>query len=175
MHQAASDIGSLIIRPARLDEAELFLQILEEAEHWLHSKGNKQWVPGAHRPHASTFEKYVQDQTVFFALHDGQVVATSVLRQKPTIFWKERTRPAVYLSKLTSRRHLAGRRLGATMLNWSEQHSASLGAEAVRLDCWADNPRLCDFYRRAGYLDAGDAEGYGGYRLKLFEKCLTAG
>jgi hypothetical protein len=106
------------------------------------------------------------------AEREAEVAATSVVKQIPAVFWPDRDRPAACLSKRTSKRSVAGHRLGAAMPAWSERHSASLGKEFVRLDCWAENRRLCAFYACAVCTEVGDAEGYGEYKLKLFEKAI---
>lgn len=167
--------GRLVVRRARGEEAGVFLEILEEAERWLDGRGNRQWVPGAHRAVEKAMAGMVAAGSVYFAEREGEVVGCCSLAFKGHSWWVDRSTKYGYLSKLTVRDSVRGYGVGRAMMGWVEEQSREAGKRGVRLDCWADNPRLCRYYEEAGYVRVGESEGYGGYRLALYEKAIGRG
>ena len=64
---------------------------------------------------------------------------------------------AYYVYTVVSRMTPASRGVGRSLLLWAESRARTLGVTYLRLDCWADNAHLRDYYQRFGFEDC---EGY---------------
>ncbi|MCC7406661.1 MAG: GNAT family N-acetyltransferase [Phycisphaeraceae bacterium] len=153
---------------ARAEDLQTAIDVLEEAAQWLTDRGIGQWPLGSQRSQ----EKYLRhciDDEEFFLIHDGEVIAgTVIVKHELPQYWPQGMSDGGYVSKLAIRRRYAGQRLGAAMLAWAEKQLAKDGWAIARLDCWADNPALCQYYRDAGYRDVGQVVA-GRWRVALFE------
>ncbi|GGM59199.1 hypothetical protein GCM10007977_070840 [Dactylosporangium sucinum] len=59
--------------------------------------------------------------------------------------------PATYLTRLAVRRGLAGRGLGAQVLDWARAHAHRHGSRWLRVPAWPGNPRLHGYLRGQGF------------------------
>ena len=155
------------IERVTLAEAELVQDILEEAAHWLISRGIDQWRPGQFR--MESLAEHVQRGEVFVARRGGEAVGTLTLQESDARIWGERPDDALYVHGLAVRRSGAGRGLGGAMLRWAELQAHEAGKTYLRLDCMAENPALRAYYERAGFAHVGDMYG-ATWSASLYEK-----
>lgn len=89
---------------------------------------------------------------------------------------------ARYINRIIVGRRWQGLSLFAPMLAWCERETLRLDLDRLRLDTWADNRRLGDYYSRHGFVHLGErttSEGpelspqYRGVRLAIMEKRLA--
>jgi GNAT superfamily N-acetyltransferase len=105
--------------------------------------------------------------------HLGEIVATCGLKWKePEHLWGLADGTSAYVTKLATRRAVAGHGLGHRMLTWAERRAAREGKALMRLDCAADQPRICEHYREAGYTLLRIVE-VREFRYQLCEKRLA--
>jgi predicted acetyltransferase/GNAT superfamily N-acetyltransferase len=88
---------------------------------------------------------------------DGATTAGvfSVTYEDPAI-WGDRERGAhVYLHRIARAPGFAGRGLIDVVLAWARERCRALGRAGVRMDTWADNAALIDYYGRFGFTPVG--------------------
>jgi len=96
-----------------------------------------------------------------------------------TPIWGEREQgDAIYIHRMCVNPAARGAGFSADVLIWARGHAASLGRERVRMDTWASNRALVDYYRRCGFEfiglqdighDPALSSHYHGITLALFE------
>ena len=76
---------------------------------------------------------------------------------------------AAYIYTMISRMAPQSHGVGRALLGWASDWSNHLGVRYLRLDCWADNPGLRAYYRRAGFFecDAYEEDGFKGVVMEL--------
>jgi GNAT superfamily N-acetyltransferase len=152
------------IRPARVDEIEVVLDVLAEAASWLRARGVEQWPERFEREWVMPA---IERGETWLAEVDGEAVGTLVVQWEDPIFWAGYPEDAGYLHRLAVRRRGTG--LGARLLRWAEGHTAGAGQGYLRLDCVAWNEPLRAYYERAGYEHVGDVT-VGPYTQARYEK-----
>lgn len=89
---------------------------------------------------------------------------------------------ARYINRIIVGRRWQGLSLFAPMLAWCERETLRLELDRLRLDTWADNRHLSDYYSRYGFVYQGErttSDGpdlspqYRGVRLAIMEKRLA--
>jgi len=89
---------------------------------------------------------------------------------------------ARYINRIIVGRTWQGLSLFGPMLDWCVRETLRLGLDRLRLDTWADNPRLSDYYSRHGFVHLGErttssgpelSPQYRGVRLAIMEKDLS--
>jgi ribosomal protein S18 acetylase RimI-like enzyme len=152
---------------ATLADAGTFVEIHEEAARWLWEQGIRQWKPGVFKLEWLTAP--IERGELYLAWSDGQPIATILLEWSDVATWGPRPDDAGYVHGLRVRRATAGQGVGRALLAWAERAVARAGRPYVRLDCIADNPRLCRYYEEAGFTRVEGAA-YDGYNVTRFEK-----
>jgi len=161
----------MAVRAGRPQELELALSMLEGAATWLWEAGIRQWPPGSQRAQSAHVEECLKAGDLFLLTVGDQAAGTVIVRSVLPGYWPTVTRCGGYIGKLCVGRPYAGRGLGRWLLSWAEQEGAGRGLDLARLDCWAGNGWLCDYYVAAGYSREGTIL-CGRWEEALFEKEL---
>jgi GNAT superfamily N-acetyltransferase len=142
--------NSLTIRPASPSEAPLVAALLAEVAQGLHERGIQQWDPAEFTP--ALVAQWQTRGDVLLAWQGAVVVGTVALTRHDEPLWHDvPTAAAAYLHKLAIRRSVAGQGISHALLRASDAWAIQHGARVIRLDCWAGNTTLRQFYANAGY------------------------
>lgn len=161
-------------RFAAPEDVPRIMDLYRVTAEWLRSKGSTQWadlIVGIDKH--DTPAAIARRETLLFE-SDGDPAAVVTLMLRPSEWdrslWGEADgdRGAVYLHRLSVHRNFAGRGLGPQVLAWVETGVGyPPGAGRIRLDCIADNPKLNEMYRKAGYARVGERNGFNLYEKRV--------
>jgi GNAT superfamily N-acetyltransferase len=160
----------LQIRPGGIEDEAAVLALFDEAIAWLVQRGlTGQWgeQPFSERPDMrDRVRETLSDKEVRIAEHDGRPVGVLAVGACPP-YVPGNPVPELYVMLLLSSRGLAGQRIGARLLELACQLARQRGRRMVRVDCWADSPRLVKFYEGEGFKRHGryDLRGWRGQIL----------
>lgn len=145
----------LIIRRARPDDLAAIVALLDEARAWLASRHSDQWQePVTGRRQERVVQAIDAGQVWVVEPRGAKVVATITVdgRADPE-FWTADDAPddAVYAHRMAVARGQAGQQLGSTLLDFAGRIATRAGKRWVRLDAWATNEGLQDYYRSQGF------------------------
>ena len=112
--------------------------------------------------------------TTYVVYSDEQAVATVSLQWEDEQSWGVQPQVAGYMHRLAIRQDMTGQGLGEVIVNWAIKQTAAKGKELLRLDCPADNEKLCAYYERLGFVRVGVTEdtGHEGYVAALYERAV---
>jgi ribosomal protein S18 acetylase RimI-like enzyme len=149
----ATALGDCDVLVASLEDAEPVLGLRDALAAWLVDNGITQWQPG--EIDIASIRSLIADGSVYVLRHRRTLVGSVTITTKDTLVWGERYDLSGYIHRLLIARSFAGRRLGASLLEWSESHIRSMGGQLARLDCVRTNERLRRYYEAAGYQRVG--------------------
>jgi len=127
--------------------------------------------------HTSAGEKLVADRITAGGFYLGELtdkrICTVRVEWSDSEIWDEAGDDgrAGYIHSLAVIRSLAGKQIGARVLDWSQQIIAARGRALQRLDCMAENPRLCRYYADLGFTDCGVKQD-GKWSARRFERTI---
>lgn len=152
---------------ADLDEV---MALMTDVAAWLATKGYAgQWPPVIPRDFIAAS---IAKDEVYLVFQGERVVGTVALQWSDPSIWGERPPDACYVHRLAIRREYAGAALGLAVLRWAAEFARSQGKRFLRLDCWAENPVLVQYYTQAGFRPCGEVK-IGTWRGALFERELA--
>lgn len=140
---------SLAIRPSSSAEAPLVATLLAEVAQWLMDRDIPQWDPAEFTPALVAQWQAIGD--VLLAWQGDVPLGTVALSLQDDPLWHDVPTSAAYLHKLAVRRCAAGQGVSLALLRASEAWARAQGVRVIRLDCWAGNAKLRQFYANAGY------------------------
>jgi ribosomal protein S18 acetylase RimI-like enzyme len=140
----------------------------EEARAWLADHGIEQWkIP--YPP--SLIVQAIERGEAYLAYLGKELVGTIRLQWSDEMLWGKTEDNAGYVHNLVVSRKFAGQGIGREILKWAEETAAKAGKRFLRLDCAADNEKLCRYYQQAGFTPRGvrtfEVEEF---NARLFEK-----
>lgn len=145
------------IGPACTGELDTILALRAEASQWLAERGIDQWSrpwPSEQGQRERIAASIAAGET--WMVRDGCTVAATIAVDRyadPRLWTRaERAEPARYVHRLIVARAYAGLGLGARLLDWVELAAAHAGDRWLRVDVWADNPRLQAYYQRLRFV-----------------------
>jgi len=148
-------MGEVEVRVTRAELAERgeVLRLLTEAARWARDRGVVgMWeVPYPERWVNPSLER----GEVFLARVGPEVVGTLTLRWEDPKVWGDQPPDSGYVHRLAVARRWAGRRVGASLLDWAEGEAARRGRSRLRLDCRTTHAGLRRYYRSLGFAPVG--------------------
>lgn len=96
----------------------------------------------------------------------------------PEIWLERDLSPSIYLHRIVTHPNFRGHGLVAHITNWAMNYAKEHQRSFVRMDTWADNKKLINYYQSFGFKDAGTItigadsglpKHYEGVVLQLFE------
>ena len=168
--------GPLDVVRAQPSDLEAVLAILEEARQWLLGRGITEQWPQPVPPEAIAWR--IERNKTYLAYHQERAIATFTLQWSDEETWGDLSGQALYVHGLAVRRAFAGRQIGERLLQLAAVICLGLGKPRLRLDCWAGNPALSEYYTRVGFEHRGTKEWPAAgdevpWRVNLFERRLT--
>jgi GNAT superfamily N-acetyltransferase len=164
----------LTIRPGGIEDEAGVLALFDDAIDWLAQRGlSGQWgeQPFSDRPEMrDRIRAALCENDVRIAEHGERVVGALAAGACPP-YVPGNPVPELYVLLLISSRPLAGQRVGAQLLELACELARERGRRMVRVDCWADSPRLIAFYEGEGFARHGRFD-LRGWRGQILAKAL---
>ena len=140
----------------------------------LQKQGNFQW--DEYYPDENFLRQDIQKNQLFLGIIEGELVAIGVLNQYceaeyQSGKWTEPNAPYYVLHRFCVNPRLQSQGIGRNMLSCIEQTAIQLGAQWIRLDVFAKNPRAIRLYQHSGYQKTGSVHWKTG-EFYLMEKHL---
>lgn len=169
-----SHCRQLVLHPEDMHQAddrdlEAIIDLLEESAAWMISIGIDRWRPGTFIATRDQLTLELEAGIVYVWKVEGQVLGTLRLTEHDVSIWGNDGVPALYVHKMSVRRTLRGRGSGRALVQWVEKEAMARRRDVLRLDCWAENPRLCAFYESCGFKPIRTVT-VKGWLHQLFEK-----
>jgi ribosomal protein S18 acetylase RimI-like enzyme len=171
------------LRRTTLTDLDTVYALITEAANWLQSRNSTQWSFFLTHQGKDLIRHRIETAETYLVLDpNAQPIATFTIQWDDEKIWGSRglDKTAGYVHGLAVSRRAAGNGIGLQMLDWSCKLIAQKSRPLVRLDCMADNAALCNYYRRAGFTDAGkyDVVRIGSWErlfVQLFERSIDPG
>lgn len=174
---------TLLIMPAQRKDLPEILALFDEAVAWLVSRDIvDQWGTAPFSEQQSRwaqFQRWIDWGAMFVARqhngHENRLVGTLAVGDEAPWYlsrYHEFPSSAFYLEAFTTSRSVKGHGIGRTLLQWAERYTLQAGKSELWLDCWADNPALCNYYQKAGFVP-GELFYVGDWRGQFFDKQLV--
>ena len=149
----------LEIRAEALAELDDVLAVLDDAAAWLQVIGMREQWPASFSADPAWVERFrgwAGLGRVYMAKDaDGATVGCFRLEYADPHIWHDDSGRFVYLHSLAVHRRVGGSGVAPAMLDWAWRYATSIGAEELRLDCWAGNDRLVRYYETSSFEPRG--------------------
>jgi ribosomal protein S18 acetylase RimI-like enzyme len=165
-------MDDLTFQRAKPEDSNEILLLLQRISSWLAGKGIDQWKDFFNEKGKATLERRFREGEVYKIVKDGVILGVFVIQWDDT-FWHPMKKDdlACYIHTMGIDPSLTGKGIGKKILSFAEDIAVRAGRKYIRLDCNADNARLCEFYESNGFYKAG-SKPWENWNVRLYEKKL---
>lgn len=99
-----------------------------------------------------TIRAEIRDGLHFQATYEGQILGYFSLALNDPIIWQDLEKgDAIYIHRICVNPSIRGQKLASRVFDWACSYCTSLGRKYVRMDTWASNKGLIDYYEKCGF------------------------
>ena len=157
----------------------LIFDLYDKAIEFQKTVFDKQWLGFD----ADLVNREIADGRLWKIVDDGGVGCIySVAYEDPVIWGQDSHISAMYIHRIVTNPDFRGRSYVRKIVDWAREHAAENELQYVRMDTWADNLKLKDYYLNCGFEWRGTVSPedsptmpahYQGIKLGLFEMDLS--
>ncbi len=130
-------------------DLKTILQLFEEAIQYQKLKNYIGW--------SSIDEHFIKEDIrkkfLFKVLVQQDVAGIFSICYRDNLIWREKERgDAIYLHRIVANRRFEGVKLFKVVSDWAVEHARALGLKYVRMDTWAQNSKIIDYYATFGFI-----------------------
>lgn len=138
----------LEIQNTQLADLQQILELFDHSIAYQESKGYPTW----RNYDKDAIRKDIADKNQYKGIIESKVAIVFSVRYADKIIWRELDDgKSVYLHRIVVNPEFKGRKLFGEILNWAILHGRQLGLASIRMDTWAANPTIIEYYKAFGF------------------------
>jgi len=96
--------------------------------------------------------KDIADKNQYKVVVGAKTAIVFSVRYSDKVIWRHLDMGnSIYLHRIVVNPEFKGQRLFGTILDWAIEHSKQKGLSSIRMDTWAANPTIIDYYKSFGF------------------------
>lgn len=100
----------------------------------------------------NAFRQDIEAGNQYKILIDAQIAIVFSVCYTDKVIWREKENgTAVYLHRIAVNPAFKGQQLFGAILDWTKAHALEKGLAFIRMDTWADNPTILEYYKSYGF------------------------
>jgi len=131
-----------------MNDLEQVFQFFEHSISYQEKKGYPVW----RNYDRNTVIKDVQDKNHYKVIVDAKTAIVFSVRYTDKVIWRDLDRGnSIYLHRIVVNPEFKGQRIFGTILDWAIEHAKEKGLGRIRMDTWANNPSIINYYKTFGF------------------------
>jgi ribosomal protein S18 acetylase RimI-like enzyme len=97
-------------------------------------------------------QKDIDERLQYKIVKGEDILCIFSVQHNDPFIWRDRDQDgAIYLHRIVVNPHFKGQKQFQKVLNWAEQFARQNNVRFVRMDTWADNLKIIDYYKSFGF------------------------
>lgn len=170
----------MIFEPALTADVPAILDLYEGAVAYQRQHGYNVWPKFSEQ----LVRLEVGERRLWKIVIDSTIACAFTVAYSDPVIWGSRDADrAMYLHRIATNNAFKGRHFVRHITAWARDHARENGLRYLRMDTWANNLQLCQYYAQAGYNSLGTIKlpensslppHYSNLEVRLFEIDLQA-
>jgi|KBSSwiStaDraftv2_1062776.scaffolds.fasta_scaffold01757_6 ribosomal protein S18 acetylase RimI-like enzyme len=142
------EINNIKIYNTTIKDLDIVLWLFEQAIKQQGKNGYKVWE-GIDK---NALQKDIEDRLQYKIVKGDDILCIFSVQHSDPFIWRDRDQnDAIYLHRIVVNPNFKGQKLFQQVLNWAKQFAQQNNLKFVRMDTWADNIKIIDYYRSFGF------------------------
>ncbi len=100
-----------------------------------------------------SLEKDIQNGLQYKIVKNKEIVCVFSIQLSDPFIWREKDQnDALYLHRIVVNQKYKGEKQFGKILEWAKQYALTSGLKYLRMDTWADNQQLINYYKSFGFV-----------------------
>jgi len=97
--------------------------------------------------------KDIENKNQYKVVVDSQIGIVFSICYTDKVIWRDLDKgDSIYLHRIVVNPEFKGQKLFGLILNWAIEHSKQKGLSSIRMDTWAANPTIINYYKSFGFV-----------------------
>jgi ribosomal protein S18 acetylase RimI-like enzyme len=146
----AANLNATMVEIVNTESRDLE-QIFELFEHSINYQ-EKNGYPVWRNYDKNAIIKDIADKNQYKVVIDSKTAIAFSVRYSDKIIWRDLDKAdSIYLHRIVVNPEFKGQKLFGRILDWVKEHSKQKGLSSIRMDTWAANPTIIDYYKSFGF------------------------
>jgi ribosomal protein S18 acetylase RimI-like enzyme len=142
------DVHDINIINTTTDDISLINRIFEQAIDLQRENGYKVWES----IDKLALQKDIDERLQYKLVKDVDILCLFSIQFADPLIWRNRDQnDAIYIHRMVVNPYYKGQKLFQTVLNWVKQLARQNNLQFIRMDTWADNFKIIEYYRSFGF------------------------
>jgi ribosomal protein S18 acetylase RimI-like enzyme len=136
------------ITPCVFEDKKAVFDLYDKAVKFQKTKSDKHWQ-GFEQ---SLVEKEIRENRLWKILEDKEIACIFSIAYSDPLIWGDKSdEPSLYIHRIVTNPLFRGRGYVKLIIEWAKEFSCNSGKKFIRIDTWADNQKLNDYYQSCGF------------------------
>ncbi len=136
------------------DDLEFVFRLFDHSVEYQEKHGYPAW----RNYDKNTLTTDVKAKNQYKIVIDSQTALVFSVRYSDKVIWRELEKgDSLYIHRMVVNPLFRGKRLFGEVLEWALAHGKAMGLRVVRMDTWAENPKIIDYYKSFGFGFVGNS------------------
>ena len=130
------------------DDRDIIFYLFERAIELQGKNGYKVWD----NINKAGLEKDIEKRLQYKILRGDDILCIFSIQHNDPFIWRDKDHDdAIYLHRIVVNPKFKGQKQFEKVLNWAKQFARQNALKFVRMDTWADNKKIIDYYKSFGF------------------------
>lgn len=136
------------VRNTEMSDMEQIFRFFEHSINYQEKRGYPVWK----NYDRNAIVKDVEDKNQYKVVVDSKTGIVFSVCYTDKVIWRTLDKGnSIYLHRIVVNPELKGQKLFGKILDWVIEHSKQKGLGSIRMDTWAANPTIIDYYKGFGF------------------------
>jgi ribosomal protein S18 acetylase RimI-like enzyme len=136
------------IRNTEIGDLEQIFDLFEQSITYQERKGYPVW----RNYDKNAIVKDIENKNQYKVVIDSKTAIVFSVCYSDKLIWRDMDKGnSIYLHRIVVNPEFKGQKLFGTILDWLIAHSKQKGLSSIRMDTWAANPTIIEYYKGFGF------------------------
>ena len=136
------------IRNTEMEDLPFIYELFEHSIVYQEKKGYPVW----RNYDRNAIVKDIENKNQYKIMVESKIAMVFSVRYSDKLIWRERDEgDSVYLHRIVVNPAFKGKKLFGVILDWAKDHIKQKDLRSIRMDTWADNPTIINYYKTFGF------------------------
>jgi ribosomal protein S18 acetylase RimI-like enzyme len=138
------------VRNTEMSDLEQIFHLFEQSISYQEQKGYPVW----RNYDREAITRDIENKEQYKVMMEGKMAIVFSVCYTDRIIWRHYDRgDSIYLHRIVVNPELKGKKLFGKILEWAKTHCVQKGLRYIRMDTWANNPTIIDYYKGFGFRE----------------------